>query len=153
MSIEHNGLNPYQLAELAITAIQAECYDQAEQLLIRSLSLEISNGPSSNQAADWGNLGLVLGLKGRMNAAIRCLWRAYQLHLHGHDFAASATDLFNLAELFDCVEDRQLVRLCLAGAARHLEQAGSRQEAVDARRRLALDFAIEGVATREPMLN
>ncbi len=141
------------LANLTIAAIHAGRYDQAEQFLRRSLSLEIRNGPLANQAADWGNLGIVLGLKGELRAAVRCLWQAYQLHLRVKDVGGAGTDLMNLAEIFDCVGRPLLFKLCLKRAIRCFEESDFEEQAAQARRRLAVELAVDDVCTRDPLLN
>ncbi len=156
MSTQRNVSVTYDsdhLANLAITAIHAGRYDQAEKCLRRSLSLEIRNGPLANQAADWGNLGIVLGLKGELAAAVRCLWQAYQLHLDVKDVGDAGTDMMNLAEIFDCLGRHLLLKLCLKRAIRCFEESHFEEQAAQARRRLAVELAADDVCTRDPLLN
>ncbi|MFK7777755.1 MAG: hypothetical protein QM501_06485 [Gimesia sp.] len=81
-------------------AIIQKDYQLAEQLLNISLSREILYGGLDDQAADWGNLGIVHGLKGNHTRAIRCLWKAYLLHKKTNNLSEMGQDLCHLAEIF-----------------------------------------------------
>lgn len=81
-------------------AIIQQDYPLAEQLLNISLTREILYGSSDNQAADWGNLGIIQGLKGNHARAISYLRKAYLLHKQTSNLPAMGQDLKHLAELF-----------------------------------------------------
>jgi len=81
-------------------AILQQDYQLAEQLLNISLSREILYGSLDDQATDWGNLGILHGLKGNHTRAISCLWKAYLLHKKTNNLSEMGQDLTHLAELF-----------------------------------------------------
>lgn len=81
-------------------AIIQQDYELAEQLLNIALSREILYGSLDDQATDWGNLGIVHGLKGNHSRAISCLWKAYLLHKKTSNLSDMGRDLTHLAELF-----------------------------------------------------
>ncbi|MFH1302611.1 MAG: hypothetical protein ABIK07_16235 [Planctomycetota bacterium] len=81
-------------------AIIQQDYQLAEQLLNISLTREILYGCFDDQAADWGNLGIIQGLKGNHARAISYLWKAYLLHKKTINLPAMGQDLKHLAELF-----------------------------------------------------
>jgi len=81
-------------------AITQQDYQLAEQLLNISLSREILYGSLDDQAADWGNLGIVHGLRGNHLQAISYLWKAYLLHKKTSNLTEMGQDLKHLAELF-----------------------------------------------------
>jgi len=81
-------------------AIIQQDYQLAEQLLNISLTREILYGSFDDQAADWGNLGIVQGLQGNHARAISYLRKAYLLHKQTTNLPAMGQDLQHLAELF-----------------------------------------------------
>lgn len=81
-------------------AILQKDYSLAEQLLNISLSREILYGDLDSQAADWGNLGIVQGLKGNHLRAVSCFRKAYQLHKQTKNISLMGQDLVHLGELF-----------------------------------------------------
>ncbi len=81
-------------------AIIQQDYQLAEQLLNISLSREILYGSSDAQAADWGNLGIIQGLKGNHARGVSYLRKAYLLHKQTNNLSAMGQDLKHLAELF-----------------------------------------------------
>lgn len=91
---------PTDLGNLAADAIAAGDYSTAGQLLRRSLALEIANGSTAGQAADYGNMALLKGLTGEPFAAIDLLRCALGLHRELRDLRGVGCDLMNLAVFF-----------------------------------------------------
>ena len=104
-------------------AILAGAYCLAEQLLRRALGLERLFGTLAGQAADWGNLGVLLGKRGSISAGIKCLSRAYHLHRELLDHRGLGMDLVNLAELFDQSGCRRKTVRCLRRAVECFDRA------------------------------
>ena len=73
---EHDAAD---LTNRALDAMATHEYELAENLLLRSLVIEHSTGSLVGQAADYGNLGALAGLRGDLNVGMRFLARAYAL--------------------------------------------------------------------------
>lgn len=94
-------------------AIIQQDFQLAEQLLNISLTREILYGNFDAQAADWGNLGIIQGLKGNLMRAISYLWKAYLLHKKTGNQSGMAQDLVHLGELFWLLDRSKRAIRCL----------------------------------------
>ncbi|QDT91401.1 tetratricopeptide repeat protein [Gimesia algae] len=134
-------------------AILQEDYSLAEQLLNISLSREILYGDPDSQAADWGNLGIVQGLKGNHLRAVSCFRKAYQLHKQTNNIASMGQDLVHLGELFwivgrFCRATRCLNRslACFSRSHRSMLEQNTRTRLLEMQRLLK-------VKQHDPLLN
>jgi len=124
------------LTGLANDALCTGEYPLAEELLLRSLQLEKAAGSLSEQAADWGSLGVVALLNGEIDVAVSRLWQAYRLHGRLDDVRGAGCDLLNLAELALCCGRQRLAGRFLQRTQARLLQAVASQSAQQAHRRL-----------------
>lgn len=132
--------------------IQKE-YQLAEQLLNISLSREILYGSFDDQAADWGNLGIIQGLQGNHVKAICYLWKAYQLHQKTMNLSAMAQDLAHLAELFWNVGRSHRAILCLRRSVKYYSQSHHSAEEQKVYARLHEMQRLLLVREQDPLLN
>ena len=137
----------------ALDAMLAGEFDLAENLLRRSLSLELTAGTQEGQAADWGNLGVLAGLQGDTTTGINYLWRAYRLHALLNDDRGAGCDLMNLAELYGNLGHRQVAVHYLKKAVRRLERAQAARTVARARRLLEEATRTRDVLERDLRLN
>jgi tetratricopeptide (TPR) repeat protein len=134
-------------------AIIQQDYQLAEQLLNISLSREILYGSLDDQAADWGNLGIVHGLRGNHLRAISYLWKAYLLHKQTSNTSAMGHDLIHLAELFSVVgRSRRTIR-CLTRSVICFSLSGHSTEEQKACSRLYELRRLHSVRKHDPLLN
>jgi tetratricopeptide (TPR) repeat protein len=137
----------------AVDAIQAGELDFAEELLLRSLTIEQRNDNLAGQAADCGNLGVLAGLRGDLPVAIRFLGRAYRLHLKVEDSQGAGTDLVNLAEMFEALGRDRLAEKCLTRAMASFQKAGASESLKRTLIRLREVRGRRSILERDPLLN
>lgn len=141
------------LSNRACDAIVAGRYDLAEQLLLRSLRLEVRHGSPAGQADDLANLAIVAGLRGEVVDGIRYLWRAYRLHSRSDQTAASGTDLANLAEFYATLGQYEAAIHCLKRALELFQPSHVGDSQQNAVRRLAEFARITQVLQQDPLVN
>jgi len=137
----------------ALDAIEQGDLSLAENLLLRSLAVEKASGSRAGEATDCANLGALALLRGDNVVGIRFLARAYHVHRSLNDPANAGTDLLNLAEAFQNVSRWSLASRCLHRAIAHFESCGADQSLRTAQVRLHEVQQVEGVITRNPLLN
>ena len=150
---ESPGWDAIALSSRAADALVAGELDLAEDLFVRSLSLEIEAGSLAGQAADWGNLGLVAGLRGETEQAGRFLIRSLRLHRRIGDLQGAGRDLLNLAHFAQQLGHRRSAIRCLKRAVCCFERARSPRFVERARIRLLEVSRIAAVLSRDPLLN
>ncbi len=134
-------------------AIGSGDYELAEELLWRSLRAGEETADCPNQAADWGNLAVLAGLRGEIPTAIRYLIRAYRINSENRDYFWMGCDLINLAECLLQVRKRRTALRFLQDAIDCFERSGaesSRNRAID---RWTEIQQVEDVYQRDPLLN
>jgi len=114
---------PQDLSNQATDAITAGELDRAEKLLWKSLKAEQAAENLAGQSSDWGNLGLVYGMKGRLQQAIEYLWKANSLHTQLGDDRLAGLDLIHLSECYSLQEEFCTAKRCLAEAIVHFSRA------------------------------
>ncbi|HLJ12429.1 MAG TPA: tetratricopeptide repeat protein [Planctomycetaceae bacterium] len=124
------------LTNLANTAILSGDYGLAERLLEAALECDVMEGDSSDEAADWGSLGIVAALNGEMDEARKRFVKAYRIHRRLEDDRGVGCDLGHLAELFVASEEWRRARRLMARAIVHFDRAGCRLLASRARQTL-----------------
>ncbi|MCH9655196.1 MAG: hypothetical protein K0U86_20710 [Planctomycetes bacterium] len=134
-------------------AILQQDYQLAEQLLNISLSREILYGSLDAQAADWGNLGIIQGLKGNHLKAVSYLWKAYLLHKKTANLPEIGQDLKHLAELFWVLgRSRRAIR-CLTRSIIFFSLSNHSAEEQKAYSRLQELRRLHSVRNQNPLLN
>ena len=146
-------LGTADLTGRALDAINQRDFSLAENLLLRSLTVEKKSGNRSGEATDCANLGALALLRGDDAVGIRFLARAYHLHLSLNDRTSAGTDLLNLAEAFRNVSRWSLTSRCLCRAILQFESCGAEQSLSTARSRLHEIQQVQGVFARDPLLN
>lgn len=134
-------------------AIIQQDYQLAEQLLNISLSREILYGSLDDQAADWGNLGIIRGLRGFHKQAISYLWKAYLLHKKTNNLAAMGQDLSHLAELFWILGRSHRAIRCLTRSVICFSRSAHIAEEQKACSRLHEFRRLDLVRNQDPLLN
>ena len=92
-------LPPQDLGGLALDALERGELELAEDLLRRSLRIEVTRGDAVAQAADWGNLGVVFWIRGDRAAATDCFAMALDLHRSAGHVRGIGADLMNLSQV------------------------------------------------------
>lgn len=141
------------LTNRALDAMSCRDYDLAENLLLRSLRLERERGSRDGEAADYGNLGVLAGLRGDLLVGIRFLARAYTLHRELNDEQGSGSDMLNVAEFFLTLGRLSLAARCFQRANRHFLKCGAKKSAHAAMSRGDEVQRVMGVLKRDPLLN
>ena len=153
-AISANGeLDTTDMTGRALDAIDEGNFGLAEDLLLRSLTVEIKKGNLNGEAIDCANLGALALLRGDNTVGIRFLARAYHLHRRLNDRRNAGTDLLNLAEAFQNVSRWSLASRCLRRAMSQFESCGANQSHNTAHARLRELRQIQGVFDRDPLLN
>ncbi|WP_417386111.1 hypothetical protein [Gimesia sp.] len=134
-------------------AILQEDYSLAEQLLNISLSREILYGDPESQAADWGNLGIVQGLKGNHQRAVFCFRKAYQLHKQTDNQPLMGQDLVHLGELFWTAGRFRSATRCLNRSLKCFSRSQHSTLAQNTRSRLLEMQKLLKVKQHDPLLN
>jgi tetratricopeptide (TPR) repeat protein len=137
----------------ALDAIHLGDFGLAENLLLRSLSVEKGLGCRSGEATDCANLGALALLRGDNAVGIRFLARAYHLHRSLNERLDAGTDLLNLAEAFQNASRWTLATRCLKRAISQFESCGAARSLHIAQTRLREIQQIQGVYHRDPLLN
>ena len=146
-------LTPADLTGRALDAIEQGDFLLAENLLLRSLSVEKATHCRSGEANDCANLGSLALLRGDSAVGIRFLARAYHLHKELNDHGNAGKDLMNLAEAFHEASRWSLISRCLKRAIVHFESCGALQSLRTAKTRLHEIQRVQHVLTRDPLLN
>jgi len=141
------------LSNLANDALMAGNYNLAENLLRRSLSLEIAQGSQEGQASDYGSLGVLALLQGNNSQALRLFWRAYRLHCRMGDSRGAGRDLLNLSHLSTQLRKHRTTVRFLNRAIRRFERACAFQLAAQARQQHDEARLISEITERDPLLN
>lgn len=149
----HIAGTPCLLSNRANDAILAGNFRLANRLLLRSLALEVERGSLAGQAADWASLGIVSGLRGDVDEAVGCLWRAYRLHSRLTDMRGAGCDLMNLGQMFGQVGRWRAASRFLRRAVNRFELAQAPHSAQEARLRLEEFQRIADVSRRDPSRN
>lgn len=149
----HGQLTTADLTGRALDAIEQGDLPLAENLLLRSLAVEKASGSRAGEATDCANLGALALLRGDNAVGIRFLARAYHVHRNLNDSANAGTDLLNLAEAFHKASRWSLAIRCLERAITHFESCGADQSLRTAQLRLHELQQVQGVYTRNPLLN
>lgn len=134
-------------------ALLQEDYSLAEQLLNISLSREILYGDPDSQAADWGNLGIVQGLKGNHLRAVSCLRKAYQLHKQTDNIPLMGQDLVHLGELFWIAGRYRRATRCLNRSLAYFSRSHHSTLEQKTRSRLLEMQRLLNVKQHDPLLN
>ncbi len=124
------------LSNLANDAILAGDYRSAERLLISALDLDARNASAADEAADWGGLGIVYLLTGRVARARHAFFSACDIHERLGDDRGLGCDLGHLGQISMADEDWQAARSFFERSMRHFERAGCAQEVEQTRRTL-----------------
>jgi tetratricopeptide (TPR) repeat protein len=124
----HTGDCP--IGNAAVDAILTGDYKTAESLLWHSLLREMAYGSGINEAADWGNLGVLAGLRGELDEAVSHLRHALRLHRILEDDGGVGRDLLHLGALLAKRRRGRLAELTLRLACKRLNQAGELQLAL-----------------------
>ncbi len=141
------------LSSRACDAINDGDLPLAEALLRRALAIEEDRGNVAGQAADWGNLAIVCGLRGRLEQSFECLWQAFRLHRQIHDFRGAGSDLLNLAEMYRQEGDWDNAAHAARSAIEQFRRAGAPKMLARAE---AIERDLRRVATvrhRDPLCN
>ena len=141
------------LTNRALDAMATREYEFAENLLLRSLMIEHNVGSLGGQAADYGNLGVLAGLRGDLHVGVRFLARAYALHRTLGDEFGAGSDLLNLAEFFVSLGRLSLAARCLDRAVGNFQRSNSGRSLKTATARLAEVRRVIGVMQHDPSLN
>lgn len=141
------------LTNRALDAMGSGDYDLAENLLLRSLTLERQSGSRAGEAADYGNLGVLAGLRGDLNVGMRFLARAYSVHREIADEQGAGSDMLNLAEFVLKLGRLSLTARCLLRAVRHFKRCGAEKSAQEALSRFEEVRRVMNVLDRDPLLN
>lgn len=133
------------LGNFATDAIAAGNYPHAERLLLLALECSQPGASSSDQAADWGNLGILAALQGDHTEALSRFTRAWRLHHQAGDIAGMGCDLLHLGEICQALGRLKTAVRLLERALAHFnrvhftELSGKAAHALlQTRRRLAL---------------
>ncbi|MGZ0173459.1 MAG: tetratricopeptide repeat protein [Planctomycetales bacterium] len=149
----HSELGTADLTGRALDAINQGDFGLAENLLLRSLSVEKRSECRSGEATDCANLGALALLRGDNVVGIRFLARAYHLHRSLNHWVDAGTDLLNLAEAFQNASRWSLASRCLKRAISQFESSGADRSLHTAQARLREIQQILGVYHRDPLLN
>ena len=141
------------LTNLANNAILSGDYGLAERLLEAALECDLLTGDSSDEAADWGNLGIVAALTGRQDEARRRFVKAYRIHRSLEDDRGMGCDLGHLAEMFVASEEWRRARRLMARSIAHFDRAGCRLLVRRARQTLLEIGRRERAASCDPARN
>ena len=148
-----SDLLSHNLTNLANDAILAGDYRLAERLLRSALDIDVRAGNSADEAADWGGLGIVSYLTGRLGQARRNFAMARQIHERLGDDRGLGCDLGHLGQLSLAEEDWPAARSFIEQSLCHFERAGCRRLAQQARRTLREIAGRQRVANFNPVRN
>ena len=143
----------HNLTNLANDAILAGDYRLAERLLRSALDIDVRAGNFADEAADWGSLGIVSLLTGRLGQARRDFTMAKRIHERLGDDRGLGCDLGHLGQLSLADEDWPAARSLIEQSLFHFERAGCRQLAQQARRTLREIAARQRVANFNSVRN
>jgi len=141
------------LTNLANDAILAGDYRLAERLLRSALDVDVRSGNPADEAADWGGLGIVSYLTGRLGHARREFAMARQLHERLGDDRGLGHDLGHLGQISLAEEDWPTARNFMERSLHHFLCAGCRTEAQRARQSLREIAGRQRVANFNPVRN
>jgi|SRR5579872_1637290 len=141
------------LTNLANDAILAGDYHLAQRLLRAALDLDVRAGNFADEAADWGNLGIISYLTGRFDQARREFKMARQLHQRLGDDRGLGCDLGHLGQISLAENDFPSARSFSEQSLSHFERAGCQRLAEQARRTLREIAARQRVAGFDPVRN
>lgn len=141
------------LTNLANDAILAGDYRLAERLLRSALNVDIRTGSSADEAADWGGLGIVAFLTGRLGQARRAFTKARQIHERLGDDRGLGCDLKHLGQISLAQEDLPSARRFFERSMLHFECAGCGNDVQRARGTLRAIAARQRVAGFCPVRN
>jgi tetratricopeptide (TPR) repeat protein len=141
------------LTNLANDAILAGNYHLAQRLLRSALDIDVRAGNFADEAADWGNLGIISYLTGRIDQARRDFTMARRLHQRLGDDRGLGCDLGHLGQLSLADGDLPGAREFIEQSLAHFERAGCRPLAQQARRTLREIAARQRVAEFDPLRN
>lgn len=150
---ERGMLSTEDLTGRALDAVNQGDLQLAENLLLRSLSVEKHSGNRQGEATDCANLGALALLRGDRAVGIRFLARAYHSHQSLNDHLNAGTDLLNLAEAFQSAGRWSLAARCLRRAIRQFESCGATESLARTHERLHEIHQLQNVLNRNPLLN
>lgn len=141
------------LTNRANDAILAGDLRLAEKLLESALNCDARAENLADEAADWGNLGIVAALTGDIDKARYRFERAFWIHRNLGDDRGLGCDLRHLGELSVAAGDWKSAHGLLERSVFHFERGGSRALADAARRALVEVARRERVASFDPARN
>lgn len=141
------------LTNRANDAVLAGDLRLAEKLLESALKCDVHAANLSDEAVDWGNLGIVAALAGEFDKARLRFEKAFWIHRKLRDDRGLGYDLRHLGELSAATGDWKSAHGLLERSVFHFERAGSRALADGVRHALAEVARCERVASFDPSRN